>query len=674
MNECMRTKLSDRSATLMLFAIGVIVLFMQLCVLHFQMFHSILVSSLWKQPGAFFNFYIPRFLCALGVGLLLYVTKYKIWLPIVATCISILYFIIGDYTFIWLTIGNILVPIVIWLTWYLLDNKHCLPLTLKEDDWMNEGFLVAIFLLSYLFNIIVFRSWGISLASFGFKLCVASFLTSIMCLCRHKIWHIIVLLLLTTWMIAEMLYYRANGFFMDASAITMVDNMDGWWASLKTLIYPTDLFLLLPTVLLTIWICIRPKVKRRNIAGFIICIATALILNFVSCFALQLWKYDHVLKHDTVEGSVVEYNPFFEDAPIMLGVDMQFYVRELSAAHAFLYNTIDFFRLQGSYKVELTDEDLQSISLLVNAESDTIPEPQTKLIICLIESFENWVLTPEIMPNLYSFIQTHDNILYTKVESQVGIGTSADGQMIVNTGLLPLQKGAACYRSCYNTYPSLSALYDKTCGIFPHPLSVWNQKQMCKAYHIDSNYVVSHADKVIFSNVVQKVDSFDYILAITSSTHNPFETICDSSNMELDGQMPSVMQRYIRSFNFFDEGLVVLLEAIDNHPLLRNATIVFTGDHKIFQEDMRADFCRYNEQNDSPYKVNEPYCPLIIYSPKIEHKTMVDKDNYYQMDIYPTVLSLIGCKDYYWRGFGVDILHTHTHTHTARMRPKIIYT
>ena len=26
------------------------------------------------------------------------------------------------------------------------------------------------------------------------------------------------------------------------------------------------------------------------------------------------------------------------------------------------------------------------------------------------------------------------------------------------------------------------------------------------------------------------------------------------------------------------------------------------------------------------------------------------------MDIFPTVLSAIGCKDYYWNGFGVDLL------------------
>ena len=28
----------------------------------------------------------------------------------------------------------------------------------------------------------------------------------------------------------------------------------------------------------------------------------------------------------------------------------------------------------------------------------------------------------------------------------------------------------------------------------------------------------------------------------------------------------------------------------------------------------------------------------------------------YQMDAYPTILHLIGCEDYYWKGFGVNLL------------------
>ena len=53
--------------------------------------------------------------------------------------------------------------------------------------------------------------------------------------------------------------------------------------------------------------------------------------------------------------------------------------------------------------------------------------------------------------------------------------------------------------------------------------------------------------------------------------------------------------------------------------------------------------------------VEEAYCPLIVYSPKINGNINIT-DIAYQMDIYPTILHLIGCEDYYWKGFGVNLL------------------
>jgi phosphoglycerol transferase MdoB-like AlkP superfamily enzyme len=79
----------------------------------------------------------------------------------------------------------------------------------------------------------------------------------------------------------------------------------------------------------------------------------------------------------------------------------------------------------------------------------------------LIESLENWVITPEIMPNLYSLTKSN-NILYApRITSQALKGTSADGQMIVLTGLLPIKNGATCFRYSDNTYPSIVKNFPK---------------------------------------------------------------------------------------------------------------------------------------------------------------------------------------------------------------------
>ena len=46
---------------------------------------------------------------------------------------------------------------------------------------------------------------------------------------------------------------------------------------------------------------------------------------------------------------------------------------------------------------------------------------------------------------------------------------------------------------------------------------------------------------------------------------------------------------------------------------------------------------------------------MIIHGPTIDGNTCV-QGVAYQMDIYPTVLAAIGCEDFFWKGFGVNLM------------------
>ena len=47
--------------------------------------------------------------------------------------------------------------------------------------------------------------------------------------------------------------------------------------------------------------------------------------------------------------------------------------------------------------------------------------------------------------------------------------------------------------------------------------------------------------------------------------------------------------------------------------------------------------------------------PLIIYSPQIQGNPHYN-DDAYQMDVYPTYMSLLGVDDYRWNGLGKNLL------------------
>jgi len=118
------------------------------------------------------------------------------------------------------------------------------------------------------------------------------------------------------------------------------------------------------------------------------------------------------------------------------------------------------------------------------------------------------------------------------------------------------------------------------------------------------------------------------------STHSPFTSGATFSHLELSEEIPETRRNYIKAFNTLDNGLKVLLEAVDTDSLMRHATLVITGDHVIFDEPT--------------------FCPLIIYSPKINARKIYSKECY-QMDIYPTLLDLFGIEAK-WEGFGISLL------------------
>ena len=118
--------------------------------------------------------------------------------------------------------------------------------------------------------------------------------------------------------------------------------------------------------------------------------------------------------------------------------------------------------------------------------------------------------------------------------------------------------------------------------------------------------------------------------------------------------MPNIMSAYLNCLAYTDSCIGTLLDAIQNSPLAANTTIVISGDHTIFRSQ-DAEMDRFAKANNIPMRTGHTFTPLIIYSPEIEGNIQVT-DTCYQMDIFPTILHLIGAEDYYWHGFGVNLL------------------
>ena len=473
------------------------------------------------------------------------------------------------------------------------------------------------------------------------KLSVAIGLASITFLLKDKRWLILLSFIIDTWCVANLIYMRNNYILLDAEAFNQAGNLHGYSASILIYIeWGIDLLFYLMTAL---WSCVFffTNRSRRSWRLSLITLLTGMALHFIGDTITGAYRYNTI----TRDGREAVYGRNFSKT-----------VGQTSVLESPIYIISDYAKMVKNELPNhpLTEQDLATIAPLTSGSPET--KSDEPLIIILLESLENWVCREDVMPNLYRLSQSNHVLYADHVHTQIIGAPSADGQMIVNTGLLPINAGATCLHYPLNEYPALMKLTDEhTVCLLPHDQSVWNQKQMSPAFGYDTTIVFSDIDTLLFARLNQLVDQGErHIQCITQSTHAPFVNE-KLSNLEMPKDMPWVMSSYIRGFNALDDGLRLFIAKLESDERLKDYNIVITGDHRILHKEKRDQMMRYSGEHGLDYNAGDDCLPVIIYSPHIQGNVHVSAEAY-QMDIYTTLLSLLGAESYDWRGFGVNLL------------------
>ena len=545
-------------------------------------------------------------------------------------------------------------------------------------EWLAEGhraswvvfalFALLFFLQTLLFDHFAFRElelqpsaqnrFAMLLSKFAASLLFAS-LTFIL---RDKRWLLGLSLVVDTWFVANLIYMRNNHILLDAEAFNMSGNLHGYfWSVLIYVEWKIDLIFYFMTFLFGL-VYFFTTTSKRHWWAWVGVIVVAIGLRYA---AEGLYVNDRKKQQQEVKYEAV---PFIrERREPVYGTDFPTAVANTSVLYSPFYITSDYYLMVNEIQPDrpLAENDLAMMAKLDNGEdSATLNGP---LIIVLLESLENWVLTPQIMPNLYRLTQ-NDHVFYAnRIHTQIVGAPSADGQMLVNTGLLPINAGATCLHYPRNTFPAIMKLApDSAICLLPHDTCVWNQTAMSPAYGYDSTICYCDIDTILFQKLDSLVDDgYRYIQCITQSTHAPFLNE-KYSRLELPKSMPWVMNNFIRGFNSLDEGLGYFIRKIESDPNLQNYTIVFTGDHRILHYEKRQQMQQFanmwtRKKKDAGLEwiadltPTDDCLPLIIYSPKISGNPRYTEDCY-QMDIYPTYQSLLGVEKYRWHGFGINLM------------------
>lgn len=314
----------------------------------------------------------------------------------------------------------------------------------------------------------------------------------------------------------------------------------------------------------------------------------------------------------------------------------------LSQIPCTVYNYYLNCKENKNYK--MSQEDLKSDILKYAFRSQNLNQTyhhNKNIIFILVESFDSWTMSDttevNIMPNLKRFVN-ENNVFYCKnVIAQQIHGMSGDGQMIINTGLLPIKEGVACMKYPSNVYPCFAHCYPN-CLIVNSSLVSWNQPYTTISYGYQKQIGSYSDDDSIFVKLNSTLDtamSPFCAMTITVSMHAPF-TKGEENKLNISEKYSENMRKYANAANYTDSKFPVFLDYfMKNDELKSNTIVVITGDH-------------------NSHTIDNKNCPLIIWSSDFT-KSEILNEEFYQMDIFPTILHFAGIDNYWWNGFGVNL-------------------
>ncbi|MDR2970197.1 MAG: LTA synthase family protein [Tannerellaceae bacterium] len=309
-------------------------------------------------------------------------------------------------------------------------------------------------------------------------------------------------------------------------------------------------------------------------------------------------------------------------------------------------------------------------------------EYRKSCIVILAESFESWVLErevegKEITPYLNALLKEDCTVYAPHVLTQVKGGRSIDAQLMLNTGLLPIENGAYSIKYPQTVYPSLVKAFNekygngKSCVMTVDKDITWNQKMVAENFGYDSliwkkDFILDEkigsrnklGDYSFLAQCAAKISREEFwpsdvpvfIQCVTYSGHAPFKLHDKYKQISFSDSIPQPMNDYITMANYTDRAIGHFIEKLRANGKLDDTMIIITGDHEGLASDRKR---LVNTSAGKGVVSPERYTPFIAVNAPLNfrYEKVIG-----QIDLYPTIIDLLGLNSYEWKGLGHSIL------------------
>lgn len=283
------------------------------------------------------------------------------------------------------------------------------------------------------------------------------------------------------------------------------------------------------------------------------------------------------------------------------------------------------------------------------------------LIIVVVESLNSEALKVRVngapaMPFLDSLLLSEPAFVADNVAPQVGAGRSSDGRFILHTGLLPVAGDPVAMTSPDGPYPTLAGSVGLPATEFDcaEP-ELWNKARLSKAFGFSRLYSKKDMEKgtgrlggrdaALFTNAFPLIEGLEEPFMASLNTmdmHDPYDEFrFRRSDVWSDASLSHTEKVYVEKLRQFDTALSGFIRRLKDSGLYGRSVVVITGDHNARESNLRGRV------------FTRRAVPLVILNCGLDFRTSAAVG---QIDIFPTLLDVMGVGGADWRGLGRSIL------------------
>lgn len=470
----------------------------------------------------------------------------------------------------------------------------------------------------------------------------------------------IIVFLFSFWGLSQLWYYRTYDDLMPFSSFLLFDNISSLLLnSIKASMKLTDILFILPPFFLFIlyWFLFVDTIKKtpvnskKRVIYTISILLFAILIHLMNAYVFYSKMQNRTTCHLGIRYvNTVNYISYF---------DFNGFVP--FCIHSFINTILEKRSLDIKEKEEI--ESFLSKYMLKYTDNQYAVKEKQNLIVIIVESLNSWLInfkldSIEVTPHLNQLCQENNSILALHIQPQVKSGRSSDAHFMYNTGLLPINNGAVAVRFGEAEYPSLAKALKgyKSLSMVCDDAKYWNQETAFKSYGFtqlyDSRSMMNTSgninDHILLekaANQIKHVDFPFYAQLVTISMHYPYNTLeIPSTNISKSKLYTKDIRNFLEKAHFCDNAIGKFIQELKETGIYEKSLIAIISDHNEIDKN------QIENRKETLPEDKEIAMIILNGSQKLNYTSKME-----QIDIYPTLLDLMGANNYPWKGLGHSI-------------------